>query len=140
MVPASAPTVPCTYSGAIGSRVLAFAPQLPPHSYVRLTRRNKELQWYDNSPILHRELNEVPRTPHSPVVVYDPTEAVDHFYVTEHVLAVYPDANIVPLVHAGHTIPNVLKAAGVLELFVRGVLDHDLVPRLSIDPIYLPKW
>lgn len=120
------------YAGAIGARVLAASPMLP--AWPPLGRRP------DMIPILHRPLADVPRSPHSPILLYDPMVAADRRIIDEMIAPVYPDARHAELPFAGHTTLQTLNSAGILKNFVRAAIAEDRVLPLDFDrdrdPIY----
>lgn len=112
------------YGGSIDARILAAAPMLPAHPAMN----NRA---YRDLPLTHRELWQVPRSRHAPVIAYDPELEKDAQMVAMAVAA-YPDARLVPLPFAGHTVLVTLSRARLLKPFVLGVIERDEIIALEL--------
>ncbi|MCQ0972162.1 hypothetical protein MLD63_17215 [Paracoccus sp. TK19116] len=109
------------YAGAIGARMLAASPMLP--AWPPLGRVVHQV------PILHGDIAEGPLSPHNPIIIFDPLVKSDKKLIEEMVLPAYPDARLVPLEFAGHTVLQVLRASGQLKAFVKtAIVDDDVHP------------
>lgn len=113
------------YAGAVNARVLAASPMLP--AWPPLARR------HDMIPICHHPLATVPRSVHSPILLYDPMVVADRKIVDEMIAPVYPEARHAILPFAGHTTLQTLNSAGLLKDFVLAAIAEDRVLPLDFD-------
>lgn len=113
------------YAGAVGARVLAASPMFPAWPPLERT--------HDAIPIRHRPLADLPATPHSPIVLYDPMVPGDAAMVERMVRPVYPAGRYATLPFAGHTTLQALSRTGMLKPFVRAAIVEDRLLPLDFD-------
>lgn len=121
------------YGGCLDARIIAAAPMLPAWRPLR--------QWqYADLPMTHHEVVEGPISRHSPVVILDPLLPNDLKTVREMVQPAYPDARIVELPYAGHTVLLTLSKARLLKPFILGIINDDEIIPLNMPTVTCPIW
>lgn len=113
------------YGGAIDARILAAAPMLPAWKPLKIRR-------YAQLAITHHELSDGQRATRSPVVLFDPERGPDHFLVEHMVRPAYPDARLVRIPFAGHTVLLTLAEMRCLKPLIRGIIERDEI--VAFDP------
>ena len=96
------------YGGAIDARIIVAAPMLPAWPHLK----NKS---YADLEITHRPLHEVPKSSHTPVVIYDPMAGTDKSNIDTIVQAAYPTLTRVEVPFAGHPVLIALAQARILR-------------------------
>lgn len=108
------------YGGSVDARIIAAAPKNSAHPLV-LQKRFAALGFR------HRELVDTPHSKHSPVILFDPHRRDESKFIRKLVLPAYPDAHLVELPYAGHTVLETMKSMGSLKSFVGAYVDaHEI--------------
>lgn len=113
------------YGGAIDARILAAAPMLPAWKPLKIRR-------YADLAVTHLPLSEAPRARRAPVVIFDPERAPDQFLVTHMVQPAYPQARLVRIPFAGHTVLMTLAELRCLKPLIKGIVERDEI--IAFDP------
>jgi len=113
------------YGGGIDARIVAAAPMLP--AWPRLKRPK------DAIPLKHLPLNQVPRSRHAPVLIYDPTHPDDSIMVEQMVRPRYPDARTITVEFAGHTVLQMLARAGVISRILTPLIQEGRIVEFELN-------
>lgn len=109
------------FGGSIDARIIAAAPMLP--AWPPLQRPAQ-----DQMPVAHGPIADGPLSSCPPVVIYDPEVRHDQMVLDGLVLPAYPAARLLRVPHAGHTVLNYLKQAGLLKLLIRSLILDGTLP------------
>ncbi len=99
------------YGGSINARIIVAGPLLPAWPHLK-NRKCVDLV------ITHKPLAEVPKTEHSPVVVFDPMFVGDKRNIEMMVAPVYPNMRKVEVPFSGHPVLVSLAKARILRPFI----------------------
>ncbi|GAA1410578.1 hypothetical protein AUR04nite_12640 [Glutamicibacter uratoxydans] len=113
------------YSRPLGANFLALSPRLPVHP---ITDKRIPIRFRSEG-YLHDAMNagQMPSNSSRKVVLFDPKNSVDSFFVRTELAAAYPDLELHHVKNAGHYVPRVLLLSGSLKKVVVDFLsDNDL--------------
>ncbi len=96
------------YGGSIDARIIVAAPMLPAWPHLK----NKS---YADLEVTHFPLHDVPKSSHTPVVIYDPMAGTDKANIDTIVQAAYPTLTRVEVPFAGHPVLIALAQAKILR-------------------------
>jgi hypothetical protein len=113
------------YGGSVNARIIALAPLNSAHPLIG-SKRFSHLRWK------HRELVAVARGTQEPVVVFDPQLPPDKKFFDELISPAYPNAHVVQLPFAGHTIALALHNSGELKPFLTSIIENGTVPEVRL--------
>lgn len=109
------------FGGSVNARIIAAAPKNSAHPLV-LQKRFADLGFR------HRELTEVPHSDYAPLILFDPHRRDETKFIRKLVLPAYPEANLVELPYAGHTVLETMKHMGLLKPFMTTYIEeHDVL-------------
>lgn len=109
------------YGGILNARMISCAPRLWAHPSLRTPK-------YAHLVHEHRELKDVPRSEHAPVVLYDPHIKPENVFIQACVLPAYPDAQLVAKPFAGHTVLTTMLHSGVLKDVINSYIRSGVFP------------
>lgn len=112
------------YAGAIDARAIALSPRNSAHPSI-----NDE--FFAHVVFAHSDIGDTKRSKFSPVVVFDPMQAVDREFIHRYVMPAYTDARLLEMNYAGHLIAEALLEVGLLKEFFLNIVDHDFL--MSVD-------
>lgn len=113
------------YGGCINSRIIAAAPMFP-------AWRPMKNRVYADLPIAHKELWEVPKSDHVPVVIFDPKSERDAFIIREMVDKAYPVSRKILVPYSGHTVLVTLSQLGSISKLISGLVETDTIVDFEI--------
>lgn len=99
------------FASLLNCRILALSPRLSIHPVYGRTKIIPKFKMKHN-------LSFPPNDTISPILVYDPKNALDNRYINESVLKSFPKAELVKIPYGGHGIAPHLLKMGLLKEFV----------------------
>lgn len=111
------------YARPLGANFLALSPRLPIHP---ITDKRIPIR-FRNSGYLHSPMDDgfLKHKISNQVVLYDPHNSVDSYYVQTEIMNAYPEAEYHVVANAGHYVPRALLISGALKNVVTSFLDND---------------
>lgn len=98
------------FGGALNARILAIAPRNDIHPLITVSAEKTRAEFK------HREhLDDVPKTEHAPVILFDPHQKKDARLANRWAAAAYPGAELHPIFGTGHNVVGGLHSAGALK-------------------------
>ncbi len=113
------------YGGQIDARIIAAAPMLPAWKVLK----NRA---YADVVVAHSPLQQMRRSRHAPVVIYDPALPRDVQMLNGMVRPTYPDIRELALPFAGHTVLITLSRARQIKPLILGIVEHDRIPPITL--------
>lgn len=112
------------FAGAIHAKPVLAAPRCPGHPLAPSR--------FGHFPFNHKaDLEYLPQTPHSPMVLVDPYCGVDARFVRDWVKPSYPGLTKVDVPGAGHLVLKHLKEKGVLSAFMASWFNDGVIAETS---------
>ncbi|MDY0409432.1 tetratricopeptide repeat protein [Paracerasibacillus soli] len=109
------------YASALNCRILALSPRMSIHPiYGKSNLKGKRIFKHNILPTHNSEI--------SPIIVYDPKNALDNTYVNKGLLSAFPNAQLVEIPYAGHGMGPHLKQMGLLKEFILTVIHKAEIP------------
>ena len=109
------------YASTLNCRILALSPRLSIHPIYGKTKMIGKFEFR------HNELpNYNPKI--SPIIVYDPKNKLDNYYINNGLIASFPNAHKIEIPYAGHGMGPHLKNMGVLKEFILTVINDKKAP------------
>lgn len=98
------------FGGALDARIMAFSPRNDIHPLISVSEK------LTREKFRHRPaLDEVPKSRHRPVCLFDPHQSKDSRLVHQWAAVAYPDALLHPVFGTGHNTIGALQRRGVLS-------------------------
>lgn len=102
------------FGGALNARILAIAPRNDIHPLITVSEKLTR-EKFRHKPTLE----EVPKSKHPPVVIFDPHQGKDSRLVYRWAAPAYPDAMLHPVFGTGHNVIAGLQGRGILGPMVK---------------------
>lgn len=121
------------YGGTIDADILAGAPMLP--SWTGFDHPK-----YRDLPRTHIPLTDIPKSTDTPIIVTDPMEPPDVKFMQGTIWPAFPNARIIKLPYAGHTVFKSMQDAGVLSTAVLKMFKTGNAPIIELPTEGFPSW
>ncbi|WP_300343097.1 hypothetical protein [Nesterenkonia sp.] len=125
------------YARPVAAHFLALSPRIPAHP---VTSRRLPIR-FTSPGFLHEDIYDggVPDVSSRKVVLLDPQNRVDRFYVDTDLAVAFDDLEIHHVMHAGHYVPRALLLSGCLKQTLTAFLRDETI-NLRIDTAAVLQW
>lgn len=121
------------FGGAIGARVISSSPRNSLHPSVVTKKRATPLY-------RHADLDAVPISEHPPVVLHDPSVAVDVAFLNAVVKPMDERLKVIEVPFAGDAILQALRESGELSSFIGSLIERDEIHPIKWGGELSPIW
>lgn len=121
------------YGGIIDAKVISAAPKNSAHESMRKKS-------FSHVEFLHSEYKDNPKSSYCPVVLYDPYREEESKFIQNHVLKAYPNAKLIKLPFAGHTVLHTMKESGVLTNFIKSYVENGILESFCLEEEHSYIW
>lgn len=108
------------FGGAIGARIIGAAPMQSLWPEVMVKR-------WEGVPLIHNRLEDTPKSPTPPAVIYDPKMSRDSLVVEKILKPIYPEIRILEVPYSGHTVLVSLGEYGLLKQVIRSLVEDNVL-------------
>lgn len=113
------------YGGVLDAQIIAAAPKNSAHPKTKKSKF-KDTEW------LHEELDSIPVSTKSPIVIFDPFRDEEANYINKFVRRAYSEAEFVLLPFWGHTVLNTMKEGGQVSDFILNIISDNKIIDLEL--------
>lgn len=104
------------YAGVINAKAISIAPRNSAHPSIMGIDQYFQ-QTFGHIVFRHSLWLSAPLSEHDPLVIYDPKQKIDKFFLNDYIVKSYPDTVTIEAPYAGHQVAEALLEVGKLKEF-----------------------